>query len=105
MAGRPHRKPQQTEAPMTDDAEAPMTDDETATSPAEQLQDLLLDSEDFTDFLNEFTRTIAANLSQGEGEVWCAVTLLRERKAGTVASSSKRAEALDEIQYPIGDGP
>jgi GAF domain-containing protein len=82
-----------------------MTDDETAASPAEQLHDLLLDSQDITEFLDEFTRTLAANLSRGEGEVWCAVTLLRERKAGTVASSSTRAEALDEIQYPIGNGP
>jgi GAF domain-containing protein len=82
-----------------------MTDDETVASPAEQLHDLLLDSQDITEFLDEFTRTLAAKLSRGEGEVWCAVTLLRERKAGTVASSSTRAEALDEIQYPIGNGP
>jgi putative methionine-R-sulfoxide reductase with GAF domain len=82
-----------------------MTDDQSAVSPAERLQDLLLESEDIAEFLNEFTRTLAANLSDGKGEVWCAVTLLRERKAGTVASSSKYAEALDEIQYPIGNGP
>jgi len=81
-----------------------MTDGQAA-SPAERLQDLLLESEDIAGFLNEFTRTLAESLARSEGEVWCAVTLLRERKAGTVASSSKHAEALDEIQYPIGNGP
>jgi len=82
-----------------------MTDDETGASPVERLQDLLLDSQDMSDFLDEFSRAMAANLSRGKGDVWCAVTLLRDRKAGTVASSSKHAEALDEIQYPIGVGP
>jgi GAF domain-containing protein len=33
------------------------------------------------------------------------VTLLRERRAGTVASSSARARFMDEIQYNFGDGP
>src|SRR4051794_38362791 len=84
---------------------SPMTDDETGASPVERLQDLLLDSHDMSDFLDEFSRAMAANLSRGKGDVWCAVTLLRDRKAGTVASSSKHAEALDEIQYPIGVGP
>ena len=82
-----------------------MTDDETAGSASERMQDLLLDSQDITEFLGEFSRTLAENLSQGDGEVWCAVTLLRDRKAGTVASSSEHAAALDEIQYPFGDGP
>jgi putative methionine-R-sulfoxide reductase with GAF domain len=82
-----------------------MTNRETGGSPTEQLQDLLLDSRDITEFLDEFAATMAENLSRGGGEVWCAVTLLRDRKAATVASSSRHAEALDEIQYQFGDGP
>ena len=48
---------------------------------------------------------MATTLAHGPEEVWCAVTLLREKKAATVASSDPRAEALDEIQYTYGDGP
>jgi hypothetical protein len=73
--------------------------------PATPWHDLLLYSEDITAFLNDFTRMIAAHLAGGGEEVWCAVTLLRERKSTTVASSSDRAAALDEIQYGFGDGP
>lgn len=82
-----------------------MADNETRGAAGEQLQDLLLNSEDITGFLNEFSRLMAGNLSRGGDEVWCAVTLLRERKAATVASSSERAAELDEIQYGFGDGP
>lgn len=74
-------------------------------SSAEQLQDMLLNSDDITDFLDEFTRMMARSLSADGDEVWCAVTLLRDRRAGTVASSSERAGLLDEIQYAYGDGP
>ncbi|GGG52029.1 RNA-binding protein [Kocuria dechangensis] len=82
-----------------------MTEHGSGASPVERLQDLLLESTDITDFLDEFTRMLAGSLSTGGDEVWCAVTLLRERKAATVASSSERAEQLDEIQYGFGDGP
>ncbi|MFD1212105.1 GAF and ANTAR domain-containing protein [Arthrobacter sp. GCM10027362] len=64
-----------------------------------------MNSQDITEFLDEFARTLAGYLSQDGNDVWCAVTLLRDRKAGTVASSSEHAEALDEIQYQFGDGP
>jgi hypothetical protein len=73
--------------------------------PATPWHDLLLDSEDITDFLDDFTRMIAGHLAGDGDEVWCAVTLLRERKSTCVASSSDRAAALDEIQHGFGDGP
>ncbi|MCM3689114.1 GAF and ANTAR domain-containing protein [Kocuria rosea] len=70
-----------------------------------ELHELLLASEDITGFLDAFTASIAEALA-GDGEqVWCAVTLLRPKRSATVAASSDRAEALDEIQYHYGDGP
>lgn len=68
------------------------------------VQDLLLDSQDVGNFLNELARYSAEKLS-GPHQVHCGITLLRHRTAGTVASSSERARALDEIQYQFGDGP
>lgn len=82
-----------------------MTNQPVGRSAAEQLQELLLTSADITEFLDAFTRTIADSLSRNGEEIWCAITLLREKKAATVASSSPRAAALDEIQYAFGDGP
>lgn len=82
-----------------------MTERDSGGSTAERLQDLLLNSQDITEFLDEFTRMIAAQLTGDGDEVWCAVTLLRDSRAATVASSGPRAEALDEIQYAYGDGP
>jgi GAF domain-containing protein len=82
-----------------------MTDPPTGGSPVAQLQDQLLATEDITDFLNDFTATMAQALSTDSDEVWCAVTLLRPKRSTTVAASSPHAEALDEIQYHYGDGP
>lgn len=82
-----------------------MTKQGTGGSAAERLQDLLLESDDLTDFLDRFARMTAESLSCEGDEVWCAVTLLRDRRAGTVAASGERAAALDEIQYEFGDGP
>ncbi len=73
--------------------------------PVAQLQEVLLESQDITGFLDEFTATVAQALSTDGDEVWCAVTLLRPKRSTTVAASSPRAEALDEIQYHYGDGP
>ena len=82
-----------------------MTESDPGGVPVAQLQELLLESEDITAFLDEFTATMARALSADGDEVWCAVTLLRPRRPATVASSGPRAEALDEIQYHYGDGP
>ncbi len=71
----------------------------------EKIQDLLLDTQDVEDFLNELARYSAENLSGPRGEVHCGITLLRHRTAVTVASSSARALVLDELQYGYGDGP
>jgi putative methionine-R-sulfoxide reductase with GAF domain len=89
----------------------PRTKDKTVTQhatngpPVPLLQELLLESENITGFLDAVTTTIAAALSQDGEEVWCAVTLLRARRSTTVAASGPDAEALDELQYHYGDGP
>ncbi|WP_344122105.1 GAF and ANTAR domain-containing protein [Kocuria aegyptia] len=82
-----------------------MIDSPAGASTRDVMHEMLLDSEDITDFLTQFTRMMATALA-GQGQaVWCAVTLLREKRAATVASSDPRAEALDEIQYTFGNGP
>ncbi|GAB2623913.1 GAF and ANTAR domain-containing protein [Kocuria arenosa] len=82
-----------------------MTEHGTGGSPQAGLPELLLESEDIGGFLDAFSTTLAQALSTDGEEVWCAVTLLRPKRSVTVASSSPRAEALDEIQYHYGDGP
>ena len=69
------------------------------------LHEALAESADLREFLEEFTQVMAAHLSSEGTSVWCAVTLLRDGRVGTVASSNARAEVLDEIQYDYGDGP
>jgi GAF domain-containing protein len=71
----------------------------------EFLQELVLDSADVESFLDGLAGVSARHLS-GDGDVVLAgVTLLRNKKAATVASSSEEALAMDEIQYAYGDGP
>ena len=70
-----------------------------------RLHEVLADSADLREFLEEFTQVMAAHLTSEHTSVWCAVTLLRDGRVGTVASSNARAEVLDEIQYDYGDGP
>ncbi|MCA4135025.1 GAF and ANTAR domain-containing protein [Arthrobacter sp. M4] len=71
----------------------------------DHLQELVLQSTDVEDFLHELARMSSRNLSEPDDVVLCGITLLRHRKAATVASSSAEAQAMDEIQYAVGDGP
>jgi hypothetical protein len=84
-----------------------MLDDATNTreQPGSTMQTLLLESEDITEFLRGFTEVLARQLSLRGPTRWCAVTLLRDRKAATAVSSSPRAQALDELQNRFSDGP
>lgn len=82
-----------------------MTDPHARETARDVMHELLLNSPDIAAFLTQFTQMMAATLAHGPEEVWCAVTLLREKKAATAASSDPRAAALDEIQYTYGDGP
>lgn len=71
---------------------------------AEHLQDMVLQCDDVQELLNELAAFSAARLST-HAEVLCGVTLLRHRKATTVAISDDRVLPLDEMQYGFGDGP
>lgn len=83
-----------------------MTDSMTDTTVSEYLHGLAL-STDLEAFLNALTRLAAQQLSHSESgaDTLCGITLLRRRKAGTVASSSERAQLLDELQYRFDHGP
>lgn len=71
---------------------------------AEQLQDLLLESPGFTEFLLELA-AVSASLLGGDVPLLCAITVERETGPATVASSSAEARSLDERQYAFDDGP
>lgn len=57
-----------------------------------EIQDLLLDSPDVQDFLEDLAGFAAKSLSRPGDEVFCGITLLRDRTAGTVASSGAKAQ-------------
>jgi hypothetical protein len=77
----------------------------TGASPtSEHLQDLLLESPGFTEFLLGLT-TISATLLGGSEPMLCAITVEREGTPATVASSGEDAKRLDEKQYTFDDGP
>jgi hypothetical protein len=70
-----------------------------------QVQNLILESADFEDFLNELAR-FSAHQVAGDGEdALCGITLLRDRKAATIGWSSDSAREVDEIQYSLSRGP
>ncbi|MDF9278858.1 GAF and ANTAR domain-containing protein [Arthrobacter sp. EH-1B-1] len=84
-----------------------MSSDLTDSRTNNDLQDAVLNSTDVSQFLDELCRHAVRSLSDGEDgeQVLCGITLLRDRKAATVASSSEHARNMDEIQYSFNDGP
>ncbi|MDQ0754404.1 GAF and ANTAR domain-containing protein [Arthrobacter sp. B3I4] len=74
-------------------------------STVDQVQNLILDSTDFEEFLNDLAR-FSAHQVAGEGDdALCGITLLRDRKAVTIGWSSDDAREVDEIQYRLSQGP
>jgi hypothetical protein len=71
----------------------------------EQVQNLILDSADFEQFLNELARFSAHQVAGGGDDALCGITLLRDRKAATIGWSSDSAREVDEIQYSLSQGP
>lgn len=69
------------------------------------LQDMVLESDDVQEFLTGLVTVAATSFSGAYDEVFCGVTLLRPRSMITVASSSERAQQVDEVQYGFDDGP
>ena len=73
-----------------------------ASSAAAELLQLLLATEDITDFLDELA-TLATKVLPGE--LSCGITMRRGRGVATMASSDTRASQVDEIQYSHNIGP
>ncbi|GAP55852.1 GAF and ANTAR domain-containing protein [Arthrobacter sp. 92] len=71
----------------------------------EQIQNLILESADFEDFLNELARFSAHQMAGDGDDALCGITLLRDRKAATIGWSSDSAREVDEIQYSLSQGP
>jgi GAF domain-containing protein len=70
----------------------------------EQLEDLLLDSPDFEQFLDRLAGFSAAVLG-GPGILSCTVTVERRHRKRTLAGSDPQAARLDDVQYALDDGP
>lgn len=71
-----------------------------------QLQDLVIDSEDVSGFLEDLAIFTASSVSAArDQDVLCGVTLSRRRRAMTVAGNNHEARLIDEVQQAYGDGP
>jgi GAF domain-containing protein len=66
-----------------------------------ELQRLLLETANLTDFLQQVTQIAAAAV----GTDACGITLDHDGEPVTVASSDHLANHVDEIQYSRGEGP
>ncbi len=69
------------------------------------LQELVLESVDLDDFLENLATLAAITLSSSSNAVSCGVTVITKKKGITSASSDERVGALDELQIDFGDGP
>ncbi|WP_181419748.1 GAF and ANTAR domain-containing protein [Arthrobacter psychrolactophilus] len=70
----------------------------------ENLQNLLLDSHGFSEFMLELAVSAASDLGSG-APVLCSITVERDFLPITVASSGAQALILDERQYVRNSGP
>lgn len=77
----------------------------TDTSITEHLHELVLNSSDVEDFLNELAQVSARNLSEPGDEMLCAITLLRQRKTATIASSSPEAKSIGRLEHRFAETP
>jgi GAF domain-containing protein len=74
--------------------------------PVEQLQSILVGTEDAVEFLSGLSKLAAAAVSEAAGDdIECAVTVKLKRKPATAAGSSSRAVELDQLEQAVGDGP
>ena len=80
----------------------PITGSQNASAAVAELQQLLLATDDITDFLHELALLAVSAL---DGDIWCGITLRRDHRAVTVASSDERAARVDEVQYAYDQGP
>jgi len=77
-----------------------------ANDPLHQFQNILVGSENVSEFLSGLTKLAAASVSEAAGDaIECAVTVKMSRRPATAAGSSDRAVELDRMEQAIGDGP
>lgn len=74
-------------------------------STTDRIQNIILESADFEEFLNELARLSAREMAGDGDDALCGITLLRDRKAATIGWSSDTAREVDEIQYSLSQGP
>jgi GAF domain-containing protein len=77
---------------------------ESTLTTSDQMQDLLLDSPGFPEFLLGLATVSASLLGPGK-HFSCTITMERDGGPATVASSSEEGRRLDETQYAFNDGP
>lgn len=70
----------------------------------DRMQNLLLDSASFGEFMLELAVIAATRLSSSK-RILCSITVERGTSLATVASSSEQAMVLDERQYAMNHGP
>jgi len=72
----------------------------------QELQSILVGSENGVEFLTGLSRLAAAAVSEAAGNpIECAVTVKMRRRSATAAASSERAVELDHLEQAMGDGP
>jgi len=89
---------------MAAESGQPLTSGQGPSPTMEQLQDLLLESPGFDEFLLELTVFSASKLAAPD-PMLCAISVERDGQPVTVASSSGAAKQMDEKQYGFDDGP
>lgn len=67
-----------------------------------EMYDLLVATDEFEAFLSELASLARDAIA---GDLSCGVTVLRDGRYVTAASSDRRALVLDEAQYDVGYGP
>lgn len=82
-----------------------MAEEVTRDTSESRLNELVLTSTQVEDFLHELAVFAARDLSGPNLDIFCGITLVRHKKATTVASSDDRARVMDEVQYKVQDGP
>jgi GAF domain-containing protein len=80
----------------------PNADHRRASSAVAELQQILLTSDNLDEFLQQLTTLTVAAISS---DLSCGITMRRDHRPITVASSDARADQVDEIQYGQGTGP
>jgi GAF domain-containing protein len=81
-----------------------VTEQEVLSNVNDELFSLLTETAGIQEFLDGFAVLAARRLS-GRGSTSCAITLVRRRRAGTLAVSDETARKADEFQNRSREGP